>query len=170
MIQSHLAFPYLLLLNVCFLTLVSKGLGGELSHFAIGREWLYVAGPAFLLLAILEGAEVSRGVSPVCSCSYWPAPERCGLKHCGFLTPADLRTPAAWSMCMSSDTRRHKWRWCNVGGTNRALCLSSARIWSLVLRLYLQSRREKKRKGKRSLNVTVNKRQQETHKGRKSTF
>lgn len=89
----------------------SEGLGGELSHFAIGRERLNVAGPAALLLAILEGAEVSRGVSPVCACSYWPAPERCGLKHCGFLTPADLRTPRCRSMSKSSDTRRQEERW-----------------------------------------------------------
>lgn len=63
-----------------------------------------MAGPAFLLLAILEGAGVSRGVSPVCSCSYWPTPERCGLKHCGFLTPADLRTPAA-GQCVRAPTQ-----------------------------------------------------------------
>lgn len=44
-----------------------------------------------------------------------------------------------------------------MGGTDRALCLSSARIWSLGLRLYLQDRN----KGK-VLNNTVNKRQEET--------
>lgn len=39
---SHKWFAYLLLWNVCFLVLVSEGLGGEVSRFAIGWDSLSV--------------------------------------------------------------------------------------------------------------------------------
>lgn len=63
---------YLLLSNVCFLALVSEGLGGEVSCFAIGRGWLSALELQVCHWLPHKGTEVSSGDSSF----DWPSPEQ----------------------------------------------------------------------------------------------
>lgn len=135
--HTNTQLSYLLLLHVCFLALVSEGLGGEVSWFAIGWNWL-CAESAALSLVFHKGTQVTV----VDYGLFWlvnSSPER--NKLCMILDaiacykpPYKLCCPCVRALPQSIIYRN----FCNTGDTNRALCLSSARIWSLGFRVYLQ--------------------------------
>lgn len=78
----------------------------------------------------------------VWACFHWPAPEWSNLGINSDTFMFKHYKPCQW-MCKSSTATSILQN--NVGDTNSALCLSSARIWSLGFRVYLQILKEKKR-------------------------
>lgn len=115
-----------LLSNVCSLARVSEEPGGEASWFSIGWDRPSEA----VSLTACKGTEVTGGFSSF----DWPSPEQWGSDWGLFGFSGYVRAGSEYI-----------WVECHCDGcTYSALCLSSARIWSLGFRVYLQKKKKKK--------------------------
>lgn len=149
--HSHILLSYLLLLNVCFPTLVSAGLGRWSVPVCYWTRPAHSDLFAALPLAVCTGTEVNGSSFLVCACFGWPSLEERGA-NLGWIRTHfshSAKTPKPWwksTRLTPPFEQVHYSKCCNTGGTNSALCLSSARIWSLGFREYLCMIRKKEKK------------------------